>query len=223
MIQPMMTSVADDERRAPDQHTQRLAAGLRSFRDGRARPSARPAPGATVTSISVSASRRIRGFIQAMVRSAISVAIMYTMPMMRTPGRQHREVLALGREEHRLAHPVVVEDLLDRDDPAEQVADLDRDDGDRRDQRVAQHVAAHRLARRQALHRGGPRVVGLEDVDRPGACHARDVAEVHDGHRHRRHEQVADLRRDVRVRRAAWRGRAAGRAGRRRRRRGSCR
>ncbi len=47
-------------------------------------------------------------------------------------GRQHRQVLALGREQHRGAHPVVVEDLLDRDDPAEQVADLDGDDGDGR-------------------------------------------------------------------------------------------
>ena len=66
------------------------------------------------------------------------------------------------------------------------------------------HVTAHRLARREALHRGRSRVVGLQDIDRAGPRHPRDVAEVDDGHRDRRHQQVADLGQDVRVRR--WRG-----------------
>ena len=51
----------------------------------------------------------------------------------------------------------------------------------------------------QPLHRRRPGVVGLEDVDRPGPGHPRDVPEVDDGHRRGGHEQVADLGRDVGV------------------------
>ena len=46
------------------------------------------------------------------------------MPMTSTPAVSIGQVLALGGEQHRGAHAVVVEDLLDRDDPAEQIADL---------------------------------------------------------------------------------------------------
>ena len=54
--------------------------------------------------------------------------------------QQHREVLDLGRGQREEADARVAEQLLDRDDAAEQVAHLRRDDRDRRQQAVAEHV-----------------------------------------------------------------------------------
>ena len=72
------------------------------------------------------------------------------------------------------------------DEAADQVADLGGDDRDRRQQRVAQHVAADDRPLRQALEDRGAGVVGVERLDRPGARHARDVAEEHEDEAERR-------------------------------------
>ena len=131
----------------------------------------------------------------------MSVATMYTMPIASDPGREHRDVLALGGEQHQLSHAVVVEDLLDPDDAAEQVADLDGDDGDGRDQGELRRTWRRMTwLRREPLHRRGPHVVGLEDLDRAGPGHPRDVAEVHDGHGQGRHQQVVHGRDEAGVR-----------------------
>ena len=203
MTQPIMTTMPMMNAGRRSELLERLAPRLRSLRTGAATTDGigGSGPAVTMTSISRSASSRIRGFIQAMTRSAVEGREHVDDADDDGARGQHRDVLALGGEQHRLAHPVVVEDLLDRDDPAEQVADLDGDDRDGRDERVAQDVAAHHLAGGQALHRGRPGVVGLEDVDGARPRHPGDVAEVDDGHRRRGHQQVPDLGRDVGVRR----------------------
>ena len=89
--------------------------------------------------------------------------------------------------------------------------------------RVAQDVPAHHLAGRQALHGRGPGVVGLEDLDRAGPRHPGDVAEVHDHHGQRRHEQVAGSGSRMSASGGGVASTGSSPAGRRRRRRGSCR
>ncbi len=91
------------------------------------------------------------------------------------------------------ADPLVVEEELDGDEPAEEVADLDGDDGDRRQERVAQHVLADHDGGRQALEVRGSRVVGVERLDHACAGDASDVAEEDDAERHRREQEVLDL------------------------------
>ena len=81
---------ADDEGGPPEQDAQGLAAGLGSLRGGTGcarghRGDGRERAGRDRDVHQRSASSRIRGFIQAMIRSAISVASMYTMPTMITP------------------------------------------------------------------------------------------------------------------------------------------
>ena len=66
---------------------------------------------------------------------------------------EHREVVLVGGVVGQLADAVVAEQRLDDDQAADQVAGLGRDHGDRRQQRVAQHVAADHHAARQALER----------------------------------------------------------------------
>ena len=66
-------------------------------------------------------------------------------------GGEQREVLLLRRLVDQPADALVVEEHLDGDEAADEVADLDGDDGDRRQQRVPQHVPAHDDARA-----GGP-------------------------------------------------------------------
>ena len=75
----------------------------------------------------------------------MSVATMYTMPTMIAPAVSIGMSLRWAANSIVCPIPLIVEDPLDRDDPAEQVADLDADDGDGRDQGVAQDVAAHGL------------------------------------------------------------------------------
>ena len=65
-------------------------------------------------------------------------------------GEQHREVLHLCGRQREEADPGIAEELLDRHDAAEQVADLRRDDRDRREQAVPDDVA------RQDLRLGSP-------------------------------------------------------------------
>src|SRR6185369_6147030 len=76
--------VADDECRAFDQDPQCLAAGLGSLGFGRC-DGRRGRSRADDDVHQPAASSRIRGFIQAMMRSAARVATMYTMPMISTP------------------------------------------------------------------------------------------------------------------------------------------
>ena len=74
-----------------------------------------------------------------------------TTPTTSTALNEQREVLLLRGAVDQLADAVVVEDQLDRDETAEEVADLRRDDRDRREQRVAQHVPPDHRPARQAL------------------------------------------------------------------------
>ena len=55
-------------------------------------------------------------------------------------GLEHGEVLVLGRREDQLPDALVVEQRLHDDQAADQVSGLGGDDGDRRQQRVAQYV-----------------------------------------------------------------------------------
>ena len=61
--------------------------------------------------------------------------------MISAPAWIDRQVARLDRDDELAADAGQGEDLLDHDDAAEQVADIERDDGDGRQQRVAQRVA----------------------------------------------------------------------------------
>ena len=120
---------------------------------------------------------------------------------------EHRDVLLVGGVVGQQADAVVAEQELDDDEPADQVAGLRGDHRDRRQQRVAQHVAADHHAARQALERRRPRVVGLERLDRPDAGHARDVAEQDQHQRDHRQDQVLQRGEEPRARRRGGRHR----------------
>src|SRR6478736_2788768 len=76
--------LADDEGRSSEQELQGLAACLRTLGHGRS-DGRRDGLGRDGDVHQRSASSRMRGFIQAIVMSATSVASMYTMPTMITP------------------------------------------------------------------------------------------------------------------------------------------
>ena len=88
-----------------------------------------------------------------------------------TPAR-HGEVFVLRGEIDALADPRIVEELLDHDEAADQVADLRRNDRDRREECVAQDVSAHHRPYAQALQHRSARVVGAERLDRARSRHA---------------------------------------------------
>ena len=118
-------------------------------------------------------------------------------------GLQHREVLDLRGTQDELADARVAEELLDRDEAAEEVAGLRRHHRDRRQDRVADHVAADDEVARHALERRRARVVGRERLDRPGARDPRDVAEEHERDRDRGQEERVDARQQRRRRAAS--------------------
>ena len=134
--------------------------------------------------------------------SASSVATRKTIPTMRTALCSSGKSFCVGRGEDQPAHARVVEERLDDDEAADQVAGLRRDDGDRRQERVAQDVPADDGAPRQPLEHGGARVVGVERLDRAGPRDPGDVAEEHDHERQRGQEEVLELREEARARRA---------------------
>ena len=82
-------------------------------------------------------------------------------------GLEHREVLGLGGLVDQVPDALVVEQRLHHHQAADQVAGLGGDDGDRRQQRVAQHVPPDHHRSLQALQRRGARVVG---VRAPRSC-----------------------------------------------------
>ena len=84
-------------------------------------------------------------------------------------GEERQVLLPRGLEDQR-ADPLVVEEVLDRDEPAEEVADLNGDYGDRRRQRVPEHVLPHDDRVRQPLEVGGARVVAVERLDHRRHC-----------------------------------------------------
>ena len=114
---------------------------------------------------------------------------------------QHDEVLVLGGDVDALADPVVVEQLFDHEQAADQVSHLRRDDGDRRQERVPQHVLVDDLAAGEALQIGGARVVGVDRLDHARASDARDVPEQHHHEREAREQKVLHLLGRVRTRR----------------------
>ena len=97
--------------------------------------------------------------------------------------------------------PVVVEDQLDRHEAADQVAGLGRDDGDRREEGVAEDVPADHRPPRQPLEDRRPRVVRIQRFHRARPRHARHVAEEDEDEAERRQDQVFDLREDACARR----------------------
>src|SRR5712691_9470659 len=81
-------------------------------------------------------------------------------------------IVALGdRAQHEAAHAGQREDLLDHDGPAEQVAELEPDEGDDRDERVPQRVVADYAALAEALGPRGPHVVLGEDLQHAAPRH----------------------------------------------------
>ena len=108
-------------------------------------------------------------------------------------GGEQREVLLARRLVDEAADALVVEQHLDHDEAADEVADLDGDDRDRRQERVAQHVPPDHDALRQPLQVGGPRVVAVQRLDHPGPGDAGDVAEEHERERERGQEEVLEL------------------------------
>ena len=139
---------------------------------------------------------RIRGLSAAISRSAISVTSQVDDPDDEHPGGEQREVTLVGGGEDHAADPRVLEEVLDHHQTADEVADLGGDDGDRREQRVAEDMAAHDGRCRQPLQERRARVVRLERLDHPGPRDARDVAEEDEGEADRGQEQVPDLRQD---------------------------
>ncbi|KMS30322.1 hypothetical protein FE79_14950, partial [Staphylococcus aureus] len=83
-----------------------------------------------------------------------------------------RQIAGGDRDHQRTANAGNGEDLREDDDAAEQIADIERNDGDDRQQRVAHDVPHQHRALRQALQPSGTDVVGLQHVERFGAHHA---------------------------------------------------
>ena len=121
------------------------------------------------------------------------------MPMTRIPAVSSGRSLNRAASRMSSADALVVEEELDGDEPAEQVADLDGDDRDRRRQRVPQHVLADDDGGREPLEVRRSRVVGVERLDHAGARDAGDVPEQDDAERHRGQQQVLDLRQRARA------------------------
>ena len=114
---------------------------------------------------------------------------------------RRREVLPLGRAVDELPDAVVVEDELDRDEAAEEIADLSRDDGDRGQEEFRRTWRRMTVRRGRALEDGGARVVGVEGLDRSGSRHAGDVAEEDEDEAECREEQVLHLGEEAGARR----------------------
>ena len=102
------------------------------------------------------------------------------------------EVLHADRLEHVLADAGQREDLLDDERAAEQVAERDPDDRDRRTQRVLQRVLADHLAGSEALRHRGAHVVLVQGVDERPPDLTGDRGRAADSERHPGKDQVLE-------------------------------
>ena len=115
------------------------------------------------------------------------------MPMKSTPASSIGKSLSSAAVRISRADTRVVEQLLDHDEPADQVAGLGGDDGDRREQRVAQHVPPDHYPAGQPFEGGCAHVIGVERLDRARPGHAGDVAEEDEHERDGGKDQVLQL------------------------------
>ena len=106
--------------------------------------------------------------------------------------REHRRHVELADRVGRvLADALEVEDRLGEDRAAaEHRAEVEAPERDDRDHRVAQHVADHDLALRQALRARGAHVVLVDRVEHVRAQHARVEADEQDRQRGPGQDQV---------------------------------
>ena len=105
------------------------------------------------------------------------------------------EVAARGGVDEQLADAVDVEHLLGDDQPADQERELEADDGDDGQQRVAQGMAAHDEPGPHALGAGGADIVLAHHLEQRGTHHARrhgGIAVADRGGRPDRDRQVGD-------------------------------
>src|SRR5215208_3306888 len=80
-------------------------------------------------------------------------------------GLNCRQVSGLDRNNQLATDPREGEDLLHHDDAAQEIADIEGDDSDRGQQRVAQRMAEEHAAAGEALQACGPHIVRVEHVD----------------------------------------------------------
>src|SRR3954447_6320779 len=109
------------------------------------------------------------------------------------PRFQHREVLGLGGLVDQLADALVVEELLDHDQAADQVAGLGGDDRDRGEQRVAQDVPPDHGCPGQPLEGRRPGVVRVQRLDGPRPGHPGDIPEENEDERDGGQDQMSEL------------------------------
>ncbi len=105
---------------------------------------------------------------------------------------QQVDVVVAGRLDQRPAEALVVEHRLDDDDAGQQPGELQHDDRERRDQRVAQRVLDHDAAEAQALEPRGADILLRHHLGHRGAGHARDVADAVDRHGHHRQGEIVE-------------------------------
>ena len=110
----------------------------------------------------------------------------------------HDQVALADRLEHQPAEAGQEEDVLDDDRAGEQEGELQPDDGQHRDQRVAERVPAQRLAAGQPLGAGGADEVLAERVDQRRAHHPRQDRGLRQRQRDRRQGQRLQARRGAR-------------------------
>ena len=113
--------------------------------------------------------------------------------MTSTPAAEHGVVLQLGGFEGGQSDTAVVEEELDRDEPAEEIPDLRRDDRDRGEDRVTEYVPPDDRLAWESLEERSPRVVGLEGLHDAGAGDPRDISEEDEGESDRRQRQMLHL------------------------------
>ncbi len=105
------------------------------------------------------------------------------------------QVALADRLEDEPAEAGEIEDVLDDDGAGEQEGELQAHDGDDRDQRVAQHVAAQGLCAGQALGARRAHPVLAQRVEHGGARHAREDRRLRQRQRDGRQQQRAEGRR----------------------------
>ena len=110
-------------------------------------------------------------------------------------GLGHVVVVVGDRLDEQLADTVEVEHLLGDDEAAHQERELDADDGDDRQQRVAQRVPAHDQLVKQSLGAGRAHIVLAQHLEHGRAGHARGhrgIAIAGGERRPDQHAQVVD-------------------------------
>src|SRR5439155_17769806 len=101
----------------------------------------------------------------------------------------HWIVLREDRVDGQLSDPLSREDGLDDDAAGDELSELEPDDGDDRDERVAHRVPADDQPERQPLRTGGSDVLAAEHLEQRRTCQARDEAGRVIAEDERRHDE----------------------------------